>query len=223
MDADTREGEDSLWQQLRQHRATSAREALYVRYTPWASAVARRVHRRFPRLAADRDDFIQNANMGLLEAIDRYDPGRGIAFQAYAMARVRGSVFNGLRAILGGQASERYQERLDTLQDREDDPFDALVGSIVGLGIGYLLDDAANALAADPQDGLRYTEDREIATRLARALDQLPPRHRIIVVRHYFEFTPFIDLAGEWGLSKGRIAQLHRAALEGLKVALAQR
>jgi len=56
---------------------------------------------------------------GVAGAIDRYDPSRGIAFQAYAMARVRGSVFNGLRAILRGQASERYQERLDTLQDQE--------------------------------------------------------------------------------------------------------
>lgn len=169
---------------------------------------------------ADRDDFVQNANIGLLEAIDRYDPGRGIAFQAYAMARVRGSVFNGLRAILGGQGGERYQERLETLQGRDEDPFDALVASIVGLGIGFLLDDAANAMAVDPQDGLRYAEDREIATRLIRALDELPARHRVVVVRHYFEFTPFIDLAEEWGLSKGRISQLHRAALQGLKAAL---
>lgn len=220
---DTREGEDALWQQFRQHRATAARDALYLRYTPWASALARRVHRRFPRLMADRDDFVQNANIGLLEAIDRYDPARGIAFQAYAMARVRGSVFNGLRAILGGQASERYQERLETLQEPAEDPFDALVGTIVGLGIGYMLDDVASSPAADMQDGLRYAEDREIATRLTLALDTLPPRHRLIVVRHYFEFTPFIDLATEWGVSKGRISQLHRAALEGLKAALAQR
>lgn len=220
---DTREGEAALWRQLRQDRAVAARDALYLRYTPWASAVARRVHRRFPRLMADRDDFVQNANIGLLEAIDRYDPARGIAFQAYAMARVRGSVFNGLRAILGGQAAERYQERLETLQTQDEDPFDALVGSIVGLGIGYLLDDAAAGLVVEPQDGLRYAEDREIATRLTRALDQLPPRHRAIVVRHYFEFTPFVDLAEEWGVTKGRISQLHRAALEGLKGALAQR
>jgi RNA polymerase sigma factor for flagellar operon FliA len=223
MEVDTRDGEDSLWQQLRHDRATAARDALYMRYTPWASAVARRLHRRFPRLAADRDDFIQNANIGLLEAIDRFDPGRGIAFQAYAMARVRGSVFNGLRAILGGQAQERYQDRLETFLEEGEDPFEAMVGSIVGLGIGFLLDDAAGAFSSETQDGLRYAEDREIAARLSSALEQLPPRHKAIVVRHYFEFTPFNALAEEWGVSKGRISQLHRAALDGLNAALSRR
>lgn len=184
---------------------------------PWASAIARRVHRRFPRLGADREDFIQNANIGLLEAIERFDPARGIAFQAYAMNRVRGSVFNGLRVILGGPSAERYQERLDTLHDGADDPFDALVGAIVGLGLGYMLDDAAHTQIIDRQDGLRFAEDQQASSQLAAGVGQLPPRLKAIIVRHYFEFTPFIELAQEWGLSKGRISQLHRAALDALR------
>ncbi len=215
--ADSRDGEDALWRQLRQDRAGAARQALYQRYTPWASALARRVHRRFPRLSADREDFVQNANLGLLEAIDRFDPGRGIAFQAYAMARVRGSVFNGLRAILGTADPGRYQERLETLQVADEDPFDTLVGSIVGLGLGFLLDDAAQAASLDPHDGLSYAEDRQMAMRLCGALEQLSPRHRALIVRHYFEFTPFVELAAEWGVSKGRISQLHHGALGALK------
>lgn len=223
MEAEAREGEASLWQALREDRAASAREALYLRYAPWASAVGRRIHRRFPRLAADRDDFVQNANIGLLEAIDRYDPARGIEFQSYAVIRVRGAVFNGLRTLLGGQSSERYQERIETLSEPEADPFDTLVESIVGLGIGFMLDEAASSFAVDMHDGLRYAQDRELESRLDRALSRLPPRLKALVMRHYFEFTPFVDLAEEWGLTKGRISQLHRAALEALKIELRRR
>lgn len=60
LDAD----ETMLWSRLKRGGDSSAREALYVRYSPWASAIARRVHRRFPRLTADRGDFVQNANLG---------------------------------------------------------------------------------------------------------------------------------------------------------------
>lgn len=87
MDTQAKDGEAALWSMLRDERSAAARDALYLRYMPWASAIARRVHRRFPRLGADREDFIQNANIGLLEAIERFDPARGIAFQAYAMNR----------------------------------------------------------------------------------------------------------------------------------------
>ena len=52
---------------------------------------------------------------------------------------------------------------------------------------------------------------------------RLPPRLKALVMRHYFEFTPFVDLAEEWGLTKGRISQLHRAALEALKIELRRR
>jgi len=212
--------ETMLWTRLKRAGDVSARDALYVRYSPWASAIARRVHRRFPRLTADRGDFIQNASLGLLEAIDRFEPDRGIAFQAYAMARVRGSVFNGVRAIIGGDGSATYGERLETLMTRELNPADNLVGSIVGLALGYMLDDAAHHVLTDFADGFIFAENRQAAVRVVMAVNRLPRRQRVLVVRHYFEFVPFVELAQEWGVTKGRVSQLHRAALDTLRSAL---
>jgi len=212
--------ETMLWTRFKRAGDISAREALYARYSPWASAIARRVHRRFPRLTADRGDFIQNASLGLLEAIDRFEPDRGIAFQAYATARVRGSVFNGVRAIIGSDGSDPYQERLDSLAMSDIHPADNLVGSIVGLALGYMLDDVAHHVLADFADGLLFAENSQVAVRVANAVDRLPRRQRVLVVRHYFEFVPFVELAREWGVTKGRISQLHRAALDTLRKAL---
>lgn len=214
-------GEAALWSRFKAGGDTRARDELHRRYASWASAIARRVHRRFPLLPADRNDFVQNANLGLLEAIDRFEPGRGVEFQAYAMARVRGSVFNGIRSIVGAGATTAYSDRLDSLRESDGDPLDNVVNAIVGLGLGYMLDDAANQVFSDTFDGLMFAENRQAASRLVDAVGRLPRRQRMIVVRHYFEFVPFIDMADEWGITKGRVSQLHRSALDTLRQMMA--
>ncbi|NJL18613.1 MAG: hypothetical protein HC938_17105, partial [Nitrospira sp.] len=47
----------------------------------------------------DKADYVQNASIGLLEAISRFEPERGIPFAAFALPRVRGAVLNGLRTL----------------------------------------------------------------------------------------------------------------------------
>lgn len=217
-------GELRLWTSLRVHGDRAAREQLYVQHVPWASAIARRVHRRFASFSIDRDDFIQNASIGLLEAIDRYEPDRGVAFRAYALPRVRGSVFNGIRALLGGVGqTPGYAQRLESLQDgRDDDAFNSVVAAIVGLGLGYMLDDAARMVGGEMEDGAAYAHASQMTTRLLVAVERLPQRQRAIIKRHYFEFGQFSELATEWGVTKGRISQLHRAALDNLRTLLAE-
>ncbi len=211
----------ALWSRLRLDGDSGAREALYLLHTPWATAIARRVHRRFIGLSADREDFIQNANIGLLEAIDRFDPARGIAFRAYATARVRGAVFNGVRAILGdSDHALRLDERVDSFGDGGASAFENVIESVIGLGLGYMLDDLARERVTDIHDGLSYMQRDQTASQVARAVEGLPPRLRALVIRHYFEFTPFTQLAEEWGVTKGRISQLHRAALVALRARL---
>ena len=188
-------------------------------YAPWATAIARSIHRRVPAYPVDCEDFVQNAQVGLLEAIDRFDPERGIPFQAFAKPRVRGAVFNGIRTIFGDRAGAahevRLSQRLESLQEPAGgDPLEPLVQSIVGLALGYMLDDAAHVQDAGP---LGYAQTHEQHRRLRAAVCRLPPRLRDIIERHYFRFVPFVDMASAAGLTKGRISQLHREALQALR------
>lgn len=216
-------GERSLWHRLRSAGDGAAREALYLHHMHWARAIARRVHRRFAAWTVDRDDFVQNAGIGLLEAIDRFDPERGIEFRAYAAVRVRGAVFNGIRVLLGGTGqAARFDERLEYLAGvGTDDGMDGVVDSIVGLSVGYMLDALADSALVEPEDGLAFAQRNEVSTQLLVAVDALPPRLKTVVVRHYFEFVPFNVLAQEWGVTKGRVSQLHRAAMDQLRARIA--
>lgn len=225
-------GELELWRRLRLEGDVSARDALLQAHVPWASAVARSIHARIRSYPVDRDDFVQNATIGLMEAMSRYEPERGIPFRAYAKPRVRGAVFNGLRAILGERTAlnddvARFQERLDSLSaDHEaagSDALSAMVESILGLGVGLLLEDAGRvgAAAADARDGFSFAYSDQLRTRLLSALHLLGERHRWIIEAHYFRFVPFTEIAQEFGVTKGRVSQLHSAALAELRRQLA--
>ena len=216
--------EIDLWQRYRAGGDPHARDQLITRYLPWAAMIARSVHMRVRAYQVDREDFIQNANIGLMDAMSRYDPERGVAFHLYAKPRVRGAVFNGLKAILGDRPAPqdgRFAERLETMRgDAAQSAFDEVIGSIIGLGIGYLIEETARSGAGEALDASSYAESRQIESRVAQAVARLPERLRAIIRSHYFEHKPFQDIAAEMGVTKGRVSQLHHAALEKMRETL---
>ncbi|GAB2617221.1 sigma-70 family RNA polymerase sigma factor [Novilysobacter erysipheiresistens] len=218
--------EAELWCRYSRDRDTDAWNQLATLYGPWAASVARSVHRRVWAYPVDLEDFVQNARVGLLEAMSRYDPDRGIAFQAYAKPRIRGAVFNGLKAVLGDRPTPRdearLKARLHSLQrshDGESDAFDTVVNTIAELGLGLLLDEVVQSQAASGTgEGYAYARASEVEARLAAAVERLPQRLALIIRAHYYEHLQFQELAATLGVTKGRVSQLHRAGLERLRM-----
>lgn len=215
------DAEVELWRQYRQGSDLVARDHLFLQYMPWAASVGRSVYRRISIYSLDSEDFVQNAELGLLDAMSRFDPGRGVEFRAFAKARVRGAVFNGLRALLSerGVSNDdmRYAERLAHLHRSDIDAFDSVVDAIVGLGIGYLLDHASNEGAGD---AYAYVKRDQTNATLLQAVNRLPERLRHVITEYYFNHVPFRDLAEAMGVTKGRMSQLHHEALNRLRDAL---
>ncbi len=162
--------------------------------------------------------------MGLLEALSRYDPDRGVAFRSYALPRVRGAVFNGLRSILGDRTppseEARFAARLQSLQGADESAFDGVIGSVIALGIGFLLDEAVRTDGDGASDSFSYTHNAQLEVRLLHAVAQLPDRLKLIIQSHYFQHLPFQELTVQLGVTKGRVSQLHKTALMRLREAL---
>jgi len=213
--------ESELWRRFREQGDLVARDRIAVMHLPWAAAVGKSVHRRVGIRGLDSEDFIQNARLGMLEAIGRFEPDRGVEFRAYARPRVRGAVFNGIRAMLQerGMSTDdrRHAERLEHLHDDDRTPFDSVVDAVVGLGIGFLLEHAAADAGAD---AYAYARRDQTHARLKAAVGRLPTRLQSLVTAHYFEHVPFCEIADAEGVTKGRISQLHREALTRLRDAL---
>src|SRR5262245_1378405 len=80
--------ERQLFSRYRSHGDLEARDELVERFLALATRLAQRYHRGVEPL----DDLVQVASVGLLKAIDRFDPDRGIAFTSFAVPTIAGEI-----------------------------------------------------------------------------------------------------------------------------------
>ncbi len=73
-------------------------EALVQKYLPLVRFVAEKIHRRLPP-GVDLESLVHSGVVGLLEALDRFDPKRGVEFEVYARYRIQGEVMQCLRSL----------------------------------------------------------------------------------------------------------------------------
>lgn len=214
-----------LWERYRSANPAGAHEELFFRFAPWARAVAREVYRRVRVPQVEWSDYAHNATVGLLEALPRFDSTRGVDFMGFARSRVRGSVFNGLRSFLQEyKHREHYRhvdDRLDSFPADGDDVLSLMIGSVVGLGIGFLLDAGAQEAAAHMEEPSHVAERHQMGRLLESALSRLPERERLVIALHYQEYVPFVEIARLLGVTKGRISQIHSAAIARIRQLIA--
>ena len=88
----------SLWLDYRRTHDRALRDRLIVAYAPLVKYVAGRLGSGLPA-HVDEGDLVSYGLLGLIGAIERYDPDRDIKFETYAMARIKGAIIDELRAL----------------------------------------------------------------------------------------------------------------------------
>jgi RNA polymerase sigma factor FliA len=219
--------EAALWRRLRFEADQSCREPLFDQYAPLARAIARHEFRRRPPYGLEAVDFEQLAYGGLLEAIDRFEPTRGPPFDAFAKRRIKGAISDGL--ILSSEKAAQFsarrrleQERMRSLltgERRGENAVAELADLATALAIGLM---AGNAkLEGGRADGALGAYEsltwRDMQLKVIEEIDRLPGGERTVMQQHYLNDVPFVQIAAMLGVTKGRVAQLHRAALARLR------
>lgn len=87
----------ALWQAFGEHRDQELRDRLVLHYAPLVKYVAGRVGTGLPS-HVEVSDLIQSGIFGLVDAIEKFEPERGLKFETYAMQRIRGAILDDLRA-----------------------------------------------------------------------------------------------------------------------------
>lgn len=225
------DSEQALWLAFKGGEG-AAREKLFSLHYPFARKVASREFMKRRGGDIEFPEFCQMASLGLLEAIDRFDPGHGAPFGAYATHRITGAIRDGLGKLseVREQVSFRrrtQRDRVDSLQSNSaKDPLDALVELAVGLALGFMLEGTTLYVEQDEisQQPNAYESMawKEAMQKLAKAVEGLPEREQTILRRHYFDGLRFEEIGAVVGVTKGRISQIHKAALGLLRKRLSQ-
>jgi len=87
-----------LWQRFKANGDKATRDRLILTYAPLVKYVAGRLGAGLPA-HVDDSDLVSYGLLGLIDAIERYDPGRDVKFETYAISRIRGAIIDELRSL----------------------------------------------------------------------------------------------------------------------------
>jgi RNA polymerase sigma factor FliA len=235
----------SMWEEYARNQTPVLKRELVMAYLPLVRYVVSKLG--VPSSHADslvkENDLVQFGVLGLLEAIERYEPGRGVKFETYAIPRIRGMVQDELRKLDWVPRSVRKKARLvDRIvqqvgnTDGEEDASEAIAEklSLTEEECRELMEEAHHLradmqhvresdgqflenIASDDHNQLEVLGDEEAKNLLVEMIDHLPSRQRLVVTMYYYENLTFKQIAGLLGLSDSRVFQIHATVLRDLR------
>lgn len=212
------EAERSLWQRWQARRDPLTRAELFDFYAAWSRVLAGHYHGRYPHPLAEYADYVSLASMGLLQAIDGFDPTFGSRFKSYAEHFIKGAVLKGLSCYVKDH-QQTHRERLLSVagEAEEGDDLTAIVNLTVGLAFGYFLE--LGILDGDlyENDPASLYEQHDGMETLAYLVEQLTEGERRVITGHYYQQLSFVQISEIMGVSKARVSQLHGQGLKKLR------
>jgi len=216
-----------------------AKEEMVARYLPLVRIVAEKVHRRLPR-GVDLESLIHSGVVGLLEALERFDPKRCVDFEDYARFHIHGEVMQYLRSLDWVSRSVRsWGRKIDAARSnlagklvREPNAEEMAKALEIPLETYFRLDQQLNQAtllsiehlsnASEAEwdcaqekfshfpfiDPLSLVETKDLLTKLASAVENLPERERLIVTLYYHEELNLREIGETLNLSEGRVCQI---------------
>ena len=203
--------------------------------------LVKRIARRISRLVpCDYDDLVGDGSIGLIRAVDNYDPARGTSLEHYARHLISGAMLNGIRRM--DPVAERTRR---AMRDGEIERF-ALAGErgsvptlaemeqrrpgflratcAVTQGVPLSLDrplPEGERICSDwSNDPAHLLEERSERDAIAWAVDALPARQRQVIRDHYYGEWSLREVGRRMRISPQRASQLHIAAMKKLRRSL---
>lgn len=184
---------EALWRSFWERRDAATRERLARSYIDLVRGQARQVAGRAAQLKPA--DLERCGLMGLLTAIDRFDPDLGVPFETFAQQRIRGAMADYVRTVAVGRAGDDEAAQAAPLPT-------ALVAAA----------------------GVTGCEDAQVLeAELRRAIEALPPAHKVVVGLHYCDGVEAAEIARVLDVTERQVEDLRAEALEHLRTHLTLR
>lgn len=232
--------------QVPRESAAQERERLILEHLPQVRLIARRIHDRLPD-SVNVDDLISTGTLGLIAAIDRFDPAHNVKLKTYAEYKIRGAILDSLRGLDWAPRQQRkrakqiesaiaiVEQQLQRMPSEDEiaeylnlsiEEYRGWLVDIRGVNLGSL---ECTAPGEDGRDLLNYISDKEedrpnrlleraeLQRLLAGAIRKMPPNERVVLAMYYHEELTLREIAKVVNLHESRVSQLKSQAILRLR------
>lgn len=240
-----------LWERYSDTRDSAVRNEIVLGYSGLVKAIAvrmRGVYKNYAQL----DDVVNQGIIALIDAVEKYDPVRGIKFETFASIKVKGAIIDYIRGQdwiprrlrkLSGELEQTHAKLCSELGRQ---PTHAELAKTMGITterLDRVMEQTYNfnmlsyeevvwqrlsSVGGDiADDSIEESPEgrlleNELSEQLAGALEQLNERERTVISLYYHERLKLKDIAGVLGVSESRVCQIHSAAILKMKGELRQ-
>lgn len=223
--------------------AAAERERLIMEHLPQVWLIARRIHGKLPE-SVILEDLVSTGTIGLIAAIDHFDPAQGVKLKTYAEYKIRGAILDSLRGLdwasrqkrkkakdleAGVAAAEQKlgragaEEEIAAVMGIPLEEYQRRLSEVHGLDLSYGFEDAEgrdrlrNASSGDEWLPSRDLERAELEQVLAAGIGGIPEIERTVLSLYYLEEMTLREIGGILHLHESRISHLKSQAILRLR------
>lgn len=228
------------------------RERLILEHLPQVRLIARRIHERLPE-SVNLEDLVSTGILGLISAIDRFDPAQRVKLKTYAEYKIRGAILDSLRGLDWAPRQQRRRSKLIELavanleqhlhRAPTEDEIAAELGlsleeyhewlvEIRGLNVGSLEHAPGEE---EGRDLLKFISDKqedwpshlleraELKRILSQAISRMPYIERTVLGLYYQQELTLREISRVVKLHESRVSQLKTQAIVRLRAFVRQK
>ncbi|MGO9259981.1 MAG: sigma-70 family RNA polymerase sigma factor [Bryobacteraceae bacterium] len=222
------------------------RNQIVLEHLSLVKAIAIRVHEGLP-VHVDLEDLVHAGVLGLFDAVDKYDIGKNVVFQAYAKHRIKGAILDSLRQLdWASRDARRRQKRVESATRNLTArlgrmPAEQEVAEEMGVSVprwrqmllelhtvGPVSVSAHTDQDPDRQEPPersdfrpdRMAERQQLKVTIERAIGSLPERYQRVVFLYYTNDLTMREIGDMLGVNESRVSQIHKTALKKMATVL---
>ena len=222
------------------------REQVIIEQLPQVRYIARRIHARVPPQVL-LEDLVHAGILGLLEAVNKYDPNKNVQLRHYAAFRIRGAILDSLRAVDWGTRGLRRKARRVECAISEckirfsREPTESEIAAELGVTLEILqrllgdlralelvslqaicshdglTDDLLADRVAGDNDPFCQTLHAEMIVLIAKAVGELPQQERQVLALYHYKELTMKNVGAVMGIGESRVSQLYTKAMLRLR------